>query len=82
VPVGSLVARGDVALGFQQLSELIHLPGIDVLGPLPPELQLFTTFSAGISVTTSQGESVRAALAYMASSSALEAKRRNGLSPA
>jgi hypothetical protein len=52
VPVEDLVARGDVALGFQQLSELIHLPGIDVLGGLPPEIQLNTVFSAAISYSS------------------------------
>lgn len=82
VPVGSLVAAGDVELGFQQLSELIHLAGIEVLGPLPPEIQLWTVFSAGVSITSSQRDAVRAALGYMASPAALEAKRKNGLSPA
>lgn len=82
VPVGSLVARGEVELGFQQLSELIHLQGVDVLGPLPAEIQLWTIFSGGVSVTSSQAQAVRAALAYMASPAALEAKRRNGLNPA
>ncbi len=82
MPVGSLVAKGEVELGFQQLSELIHLPGIEVLGPLPPEIQLMTIFSAGVSKTSSQSEAVRAALAYMASPKALEAKRRNGLNAA
>jgi molybdate transport system substrate-binding protein len=81
-PVGSLVAKGEVELGFQQLSELIHLQGIELLGPLPPEIQLMTTFSAGISKESSQPEAVRLALAYMASPKALEAKRRNGLSAA
>jgi molybdate transport system substrate-binding protein len=82
VPVGSLVARGEVELGFQQLSELIHLPGIEVLGPLPRQIQLETIFSAGVSITSSQPEAVRGALAYMASPKALEAKRKNGLSAA
>ncbi len=48
VPVGSLVASGEVMLGFQQLSELIALPGIDVLGTLPSEVAYVTRFSSGI----------------------------------
>jgi molybdate transport system substrate-binding protein len=82
VPVGLLIARGDAELGFQQLSELIHLQGIDVVGALPPEIQLVTTFSAGVSVTSTQGEASRAALTYMASPAAAQAKRKNGLDPA
>ena len=46
--LGTLVARGDVELGFQQLSELMHLPGIDVIGPLPPQIQVATVFSKKI----------------------------------
>jgi molybdate transport system substrate-binding protein len=84
VPVGELVARGEVEIGFQQLSELIHLPGIEVLGALPPEVQLFTVFSGGLSVSAgaAQAEAARAALAYMAAPAAAEAKRHNGLTPA
>ena len=52
VPVGRLVARGEVELGFQQLSELIHLEGITLLGPLPAEIQITTTFSAAISLAS------------------------------
>jgi molybdate transport system substrate-binding protein len=82
VPVGRLVASGEVELGFQQLSELLHLPGIDVLGPLPPAIQIITTFSAGVAATSTQPEAVRALLAFMASPAADEAKRRNGMDPA
>ena len=45
-PVGALIARGEVALGFQQLSELIHVPGIDIVGPLPPSTPCFPLPSA------------------------------------
>ena len=86
VPVGSLVASGEIELGFQQLSELIHLGGIDVLGPLPPAIQIITTFSAGVSVTSMQTdkmrETVRAMLDFMASPAADRVKRNNGMEPA
>jgi molybdate transport system substrate-binding protein len=79
VPVGSLVARGEVALGFQQLSELVSQPGIDVLGPLPPEIQITTTFSAGLAATSTQTEPVLALLAFFASPATAAIKRRNGM---
>ena len=82
VPVGLLVARGEVELGFQQLSELIHLSGIDVLGPLPPAIQIITTFSAGLTVASTQADAVRSLLDFMVSPAALEAKLRNGMEPA
>lgn len=82
VPVGALVARGEVELGFQQLSELLHVQGITVLGPLPPAIQITTTFSAGVCATASQPEAARALIAFMASSEAAAAKRRQGMEPA
>src|SRR5215207_4981127 len=48
VQVGELVARGEADLGFQQVSELLHIKGIQYLGPLPPEIQHTTVFSAGL----------------------------------
>lgn len=79
VPVGSLVAIGEVELGFQQLSELIHLDGISVVGSLPPEIQITTTFSAGISTGSKQAGAVRDLLAYMNSADAIPAKLRQGM---
>ena len=81
VPVGALVARGDVALGFQQLSELIHLEGIAIVGPLPEAVQIITIFSAGLVAGSPQGEAVRGLLDFMASSEAAEAKRHQGMEP-
>jgi molybdate transport system substrate-binding protein len=82
VPVGALVARGEVELGFQQLSELMHLSGIDVIGPLPPAIQIITTFSAGLCTSSMQGDAVRSLLDFMASPSSADAKRRHGMEPA
>ena len=82
VPVASLVARGDADLGFQQLSELIGQPGIEVLGPLPPEIQAVTIFSAGLSSASHEREAARAVVAYMASAETGDTKRRYGMEPA
>lgn len=81
VPVGTLVARGDVALGFQQLSELLHLEGITVLGPLPPEIQIDTVFSAGVTPHATQAEPVQQLLAFLNSPAAVQVKRRHGMEP-
>ena len=82
VPVGTLVARGEVELGFQQLSELLNLEGIDVLGPLPPAIQIITTFSGGVCAGTRQADAVRAMLAYMNMPQTVDVKHRQGMEPA
>ena len=82
VPVGSLVAKGEVALGFQQLSELLGLDGIDLLGPLPAEIQIITTFSAGLATASTQPEAVRALLAFLVSPATAQTKQRNGMEAA
>jgi molybdate transport system substrate-binding protein len=82
VPVGSLVAAGEVELGFQQLAELMNLPGITVLGPLPPAIQIITVFSAGLSTTSTQADAVQSFLAWALSPAAADIKRRNGMESA
>jgi len=81
VPVGSLVARGEVALGFQQMSELMALPGIDLLGPLPEAVQIVTTFSAAHTTACERPKAARGLLGFLASPECAEAKRQHGMSP-
>jgi molybdate transport system substrate-binding protein len=82
VPVGTLVARGEVELGFQQFSELIHLPGIDVIGSLPLDIQVMTVFSAGVCTASGRREAAQALLSFLASRAADAAKLKHGMEPA
>ena len=82
VPVAALLARGDVALGFQQLSELLNVEGVDVVGPLPAAIQIRTTFSAAICRSAQQGAAAVRFLQFSASPQAAGAKRRHGMEPA
>jgi molybdate transport system substrate-binding protein len=81
-PVASLVANGEADLGFQQLSELIGEPGIEVVGPLPPDVQAVTVFAAGVSVTSRDSDGARALVAYLASAQTDGVKRLHGMEPA
>ena len=82
IPVASMVADGRAELGFQQLSELMNRPGVDVIGPLPPAIQSVTTFSGGISAVSKQIEAARALLTYLASPAASNLKQHYGMHPA
>jgi molybdate transport system substrate-binding protein len=79
VPVGSLVAAGSVELGFQQLSELQSLTGIEILGPLPAAIQLITVFSGGVSTQSADPEAARVLLQFLASPAVAPIKRRFGM---
>ncbi|MDI1245821.1 MAG: substrate-binding domain-containing protein [Rhodoferax sp.] len=81
VPVGTLVANGTVALGFQQTSELLNLPGIVILGPLPSAVQIVTTFAAGVCATSQNTATVQELLAFMSGPDCADAKRRQGMAP-
>jgi molybdate transport system substrate-binding protein len=81
-PVGSLVAKGEVALGFQQLSELINLAGITLVGNLPDEIAIVTTFAGGVAATSTQPDAARALLDFLASPAAEAAAQRQGMARA
>lgn len=79
VPVGALIAQGEVALGFQQLSEMMGVPGITVIGPLPEAVQITTTFSGSVAATSLQPEAVHAMLAFWASAACVKTKEGHGM---
>jgi len=81
VPVGQLLREGKAALGVQQLSELIHEPGIEIVGELPAPIALETVFSAGVVSDSPHADAVRDVLAFMASPEADATKRRQGMHP-
>ncbi|HDV6319048.1 TPA: substrate-binding domain-containing protein [Burkholderia multivorans] len=82
VPVGSLIASGDVELGFQQLSELTNVDGIDVAGLLPDTIQSITVFAAAVCTAACEPASAAQFLGYLASPHNDAAKRACGMEPA
>lgn len=82
VPVGSMLARGEIEIGFQQISELLNIEGIELVGPLPPDAQLMTTFVAAISGRARNPQAARALLDYLTASEHHELIRSLGMEPA
>ena len=82
VPVGTLVAKGEAELGFQQLSELTTLAGIEVVGPLPESIQILTVFSGGVGAASAEPEEARRLLSSLASPAATAIKQRYGMDAA
>ena len=72
---------GDADLGFQQLSEFLGVDGIEIVGPLPPEIQAVTVFAAGVCSASPQAEAARALIAYLASPETADVKRQHGMEP-
>ena len=82
VPVGSLVAKGEVALGFQQRSEMLGVQGITLVGGLPKAVEIITTFSGSVGATCQQPQTMRALLAFWQSGACDALKRQHGMDPA
>ncbi|MEH2624902.1 molybdate transport system substrate-binding protein [Bradyrhizobium sp. AZCC 1719] len=80
-PVGEIVARGDAEIGFQQISELKPVEGIEIVGPLPDELQKITVFSAGIATVSKEPEAGKALIKFLASPAARPEIVKSGLDP-
>jgi molybdate transport system substrate-binding protein len=79
--VGAVIARGEAEIGFQQISELLPVPGIDHITPLPPEVQKVSTFSAGVALGTSDSAAAHALVKYLGSPEAVRAITNSGLEP-
>ncbi len=82
VPVGALVAKGEVALGFQQLSEMLGVAGITIVGALPRAVEIITPFSGSVAATCQQAQAMRTLLAFWQSSACDALKRKHGMAPA
>jgi molybdate transport system substrate-binding protein len=81
VPVGEVVATGEAEIGIQQISELLPVPGIEVVGPLPAELQKVTTFSAGLFVGAKEPDTARALVQALTSPAARPIYVQKGMTP-
>lgn len=80
--VGNVVARGDAEIGFQQVSELLPIEGIDYVGPLPAEVQRITVFSAGIVTGATNPDGAKSLIEYLSSSAVVPVIIESGLEPA
>jgi len=81
VQVGEVVARGDAELGFQQVSELLHVKGIEYLGPLPADIQHITVFSAAIHAAAKELEPAKSLIQFLTAPGAAPSIRKAGLEP-
>lgn len=81
-PVGEVVARGEAELGFQQMSELMSVKGIDLLGPIPAEIQKVTVFSAGVAAGAKEPEAGGALIRFLSAPAAAAVIKKTGMEPA
>ena len=79
--VGELIARGEADLGFQQVTELVHVSGIDFLGPLPAEIQNVTVYSIGVHPASKEPDATKALIEYLTGADAAPVIRKAGMEP-
>ena len=77
--VGTIVANGEAEIGFQQVSELVHIPGIDYVGPLPADVQCITVFSCGMQTGATEPDAAKALVAYLTTPAAKSVMTKHGL---
>ena len=76
-----IVARGEAEIGFQQISELVPVAGIDLVGPLPPEVQRVTVFAAGVGAAAANPALAKRFIEFLASPAAADVIRKTALEP-
>jgi len=81
-PAGASVARGEAEIGFQQMSELLPVPGIDIVGPLPPDVQKITTFSVGLHARANEPDAANALVQFLTAPEAAPVIQKKGMEPA
>jgi len=81
-PSGGVVARGDAEIAFQQISELLPVPGIELVGPLPPDIQEITIFAAGLHAHAKSPDAAKALVKFLTSPVAAPVIRSKGMEPA
>lgn len=79
--VGSIIASGEAEIGFQQVSELSHFAGVDYVGPLPADVQQYTTFSSGIIAGTKEADAAKALVKFITAPAAAAAFKKRGMEP-
>jgi len=79
--VGDLVARGEAEIGLHQMSELLPVKGIDIVGPLPPDVQQITVFSAGLHVGAANADAAQALVRFITAPAAAAAIKKHGMEP-
>ena len=79
--VGTIVANGEVEIGFQQVSEMSQFPGVDYVGPLPADIQKMTIFASGIAANAKQVEAAKAWVKFLTAPRAAEAFKKRGMEP-
>lgn len=79
--IGTIVASGDCEIGFQQVSEIVHIPGVDFAGPLPDEVQHITVFCCGVPAGAANANAARSLASFLSSAGAAAVMKRHGLEP-
>ena len=79
--IGNFLLRKEVEVGIQQMPELMAVPGIDIVGPLPPDIQSMTVFSVGLSTTAKNADGGRALIAFLTTPAAAKVMVANGMEP-